>query len=423
MRVLVIGSGGREHALLWKLAHSPSVKEVYVIPGNDGMTDVAHLIPVKGTEDILDFARLMEVDLTVAGPETVLTEGLADKFAEKGMAFFGPSAAAAQIEGSKSFAKNLMKKYKIPTAAYETFTDEEKAVSYIKKRKKYPLVIKADGLASGKGVVIAETEEQAVQAVRDMLEGKTFGSAGESVVIEEFMEGEEASVLCFTDGTTIVPMISAQDHKRIGDGDMGANTGGMGAYAPAPVMTKELDKIVYDTILLPAVKAMKKEGCPFKGCLYAGLMITKDGPKVVEFNCRFGDPETEAVLPLLESDLAKIMLACTKGTLKKERVEWKNACAVDVVLASEGYPATHSSGEEIVGLEEAKKTGCLVFHAGTAEKDGAVVSAGGRVLNVVAEAPDIRSAIEKAYRGVGCIHFKDAFCRRDIGHRALERMK
>ena len=321
MKVLVIGSGGREHALLWKLAHSPSVKEVYVIPGNDGMTDVAHLIPVKGTEDILDFARLMEVDLTVAGPETVLTEGLADKFAEKGMAFFGPSAAAAQIEGSKSFAKNLMKKYKIPTAAYETFTDEEKAVSYIKKRKKYPLVIKADGLASGKGVVIAETEEQAVQAVRGMLEGKTFGSAGESVVIEEFMEGEEASVLCFTDGNTIVPMISAQDHKRISDGDRGANTGGMGAYAPAPVMTKELDKIVYDTILLPAVKAMKKEGCPFKGCLYAGLMITKDGLKVVEFNCRFGDPETEAVLPLLESDLAKIMLACTKGTLKKEKVE------------------------------------------------------------------------------------------------------
>jgi len=264
LKVLVIGSGGREHALLWKLAHSPSVKEVYVIPGNDGMTDVAHLIPVKGTEDILDFARLMEVDLTVAGPETVLTEGLADKFAEKGMAFFGPSAAAAQIEGSKSFAKNLMKKYKIPTAAYETFTDEEKAVSYIKKRKKYPLVIKADGLASGKGVVIAETEEQAVQAVRGMLEGKTFGSAGESVVIEEFMEGEEASVLCFTDGNTIVPMISAQDHKRISDGDRGANTGGMGAYAPAPVMTKELDKIVYDTILLPAVKAMKKKAARLK---------------------------------------------------------------------------------------------------------------------------------------------------------------
>ena len=393
MKVLVIGSGGREHALLWKLAHSPSVKEVYVIPGNDGMTDVAHLIPVKGTEDILDFARLMEVDLTVAGPETVLTEGLADKFAEKGMAFFGPSAAAAQIEGSKSFAKNLMKKYKIPTAAYETFTDEEKAVSYIKKRKKYPLVIKADGLASGKGVVIAETEEQAVQAVRGMLEGKTFGSAGESVVIEELMEGEEA------------------------------NTGGMGAYAPAPVMTKELDKIVYDTILLPAVKAMKKEGCPFKGCLYAGLMITKDGPKVVEFNCRFGDPETEAVLPLLESDLAKIMLACTKGTLKKESVEWKNACAVDVVLASEGYPATHSSGEEIVGLEEAKKTGCLVFHAGSMKKNGRYFVNGGRVLNVAAVAPTLKEAQDKAYEGVSKISWRGMQYRHDIADKGLKRLK
>lgn len=363
------------------------------------------------------------MDLTVAGPETVLTEGLADKFAEKGMAFFGPSAAAAQIEGSKSFAKNLMKKYKIPTAAYETFTDEEKAVSYIKKRKKYPLVIKADGLASGKGVVIAETEEQAVQAVRGMLEGKTFGSAGESVVIEEFMEGEEASVLCFTDGNTIVPMISAQDHKRISDGDMGANTGGMGAYAPAPVMTKELDKIVYDTILLPAVKAMKKEGCPFKGCLYAGLMITKDGPKVVEFNSRFGDPETEAVLPLLESDLAKIMLACTKGALKKEKVEWKNACAVDIVLASEGYPATHSSGEEISGLEEAKKAGCLVFHAGSMKKKGKYFVNGGRVLNVAAVAPTLKEARDKAYEGVSKISWRGMQYRHDIADKGLTRLK
>lgn len=256
-----------------------------------------------------------------------------------------------------------------------------------------------------------------------MLEGKTFGSAGESVVIEEFMEGEEASVLCFTDGNTIVPMISAQDHKRISDGDMGANTGGMGAYAPAPVMTKELDKIVYDTILLPAVKAMKKEGCPFKGCLYAGLMITKDGPKVVEFNCRFGDPETEAVLPLLESDLAKIMLACTKGTLKKERVEWKNACAVDVVLASEGYPATHSSGEEIVGLEEAKKTGCLVFHAGSMKKNGRYFVNGGRVLNVAAVAPTLKEAQDKAYEGVSKISWRGMQYRHDIADKGLKRLK
>lgn len=256
-----------------------------------------------------------------------------------------------------------------------------------------------------------------------MLEGKTFGSAGESVVIEEFMEGEEASVLCFTDGNTIVPMISAQDHKRISDGDMGANTGGMGAYAPAPVMTKELDKIVYDTILLPAVKAMKKEGCPFKGCLYAGLMITKDGPQVVEFNCRFGDPETEAILPLLESDLAKIMLACTKGTLKKERVEWKNACAVDIVLASEGYPATHSSGEEIVGLEEAKKTGCLVFHAGSMKKKGRYFVNGGRVLNVAAVAPTLKEARDKAYEGVSKISWRGMQYRHDIADKGLTRLK
>lgn len=422
MRVLVIGSGGREHALLQKLADSPSVKEVYVIPGNDGMTDVAHLIPVKGEEDILDFARLMEVDLTVAGPETVLTEGLADKFAEKGMTFFGPSAAAAQIEGSKSFAKDLMKTYNIPTASYEIFTDEKKAVSYLKKQNKYPIVIKADGLASGKGVVIAEDENEAIHAVTGMLEGKTFGGAGKSVVIEEFMEGEEASVLCFTDGDTIVPMISSQDHKRIGDGDRGPNTGGMGAYAPAPVMTKELDTIVYETILLPTIKAMRKEGCPFKGCLYAGLMITKDGPKVVEFNCRFGDPETEVVLPLLKSDLAKIMLSCAHGRLKEEKVEWKDACAVDVVLASEGYPATHTSGEEIFGIEEAKMAGCIIFHAGTVKKKGKYLVNGGRVLNVVAVAPTLKEARDKAYEGVSKISWRGMQYRHDIADKGLKHL-
>ncbi len=423
MKVLVIGSGGREHALLWKLAHSPSVKEVYVVPGNEGMTDVAHLIPVKGAEDILDFARLMDVDLTVAGPETVLTEGLADRFEEQGLAFFGPSRAAAQIEGSKTFAKDLMKKYKIPTAAYETFTEEEKAVAYIKKHKKYPMVIKADGLAAGKGVVIAESEKEALEAVCGMLEGKSFGNAGKSVVIEEFMEGEEASVLCFTDGESIIPMISSQDHKRISDGDIGPNTGGMGAYAPAPVMTEELNRIVYDKILLPTIKAMKKEGHPFKGCLYAGLMITKNGPKVVEFNCRFGDPETEAVLPLLDSDLGEIMLACAKGTLKKETVEWKKACAVDVVLASEGYPATHSAGEEITGLEEAKETGCLLFHAGTARKNGKFIVNGGRVLNVVAVAPTLKEARDKAYEGVSKISWKGMQYRHDIADKGLKHLK
>lgn len=419
MKVLVIGSGGREHALLWKLSQSPSVADVYVVPGNDGMSDVASLIPIKGNEDIIDFARLMQVDLTVAGPETVLTEGLADEFEKRGMAFFGPSKAAARIEGSKGFAKALMKKYGIPTAAYETFDDEEKAIAYLKANDTYPIVIKADGLASGKGVIIAQSEEEAIDTVKDMLEGHTFSGAGRSVVIEEFMEGEEASMLCFCDGTNVVPMISAQDHKRIFDFDKGPNTGGMGAYAPAPVMTKEMCEEVNVRILRPIVAAMKKEGYPFKGCLYAGLMITSEGPKVVEFNCRFGDPETEAVLPLFDGDLARVMFDCVQGTLSDEAVVWKKACAVDVVLASEGYPASHSSGEVISGIEDAKKAGCLVFHAGTVKKNGQYVVNGGRVLNVVALADTLAEAKAKAYEGVSCISWRGMQYRHDIADKGL----
>lgn len=419
MKVLVIGSGGREHALLWKLSQSPSVTDVYVVPGNDGMSDVASLIPIKGNEDIIDFARLMQVDLTVAGPETVLTEGLADEFEKRGMAFFGPSKAAARIEGSKGFAKALMKKYGIPTAAYETFDDEEKAIAYLKANDTYPIVIKADGLASGKGVIIAQSEEEAIDTVKDMLEGHTFSGAGRSVVIEEFMEGEEASMLCFCDGTNVVPMISAQDHKRIFDFDKGPNTGGMGAYAPAPVMTKEMCEEVDVRILRPIVAAMKKEGYPFKGCLYAGLMITSEGPKVVEFNCRFGDPETEAVLPLFDGDLARVMLDCVHGTLSDEAVVWKKACAVDVVLASEGYPASHSSGEVISGIEDAKKAGCLVFHAGTVKKNGQYVVNGGRVLNVVALADTLAEAKAKAYEGVSRISWRGLQYRHDIADKGL----
>lgn len=419
MKVLVIGSGGREHALLWKLSQSPSVTDVYVVPGNDGMSDVASLIPIKGNEDIIDFARLMQVDLTVAGPETVLTEGLADEFEKRGMAFFGPSKAAARIEGSKGFAKALMKKYGIPTAAYETFDDEEKAIAYLKANDTYPIVIKADGLASGKGVIIAQSEEEAIDTVKDMLEGHTFSGAGRSVVIEEFMEGEEASMLCFCDGTNVVPMISSQDHKRIFDFDKGPNTGGMGAYAPAPVMTKEMCEEVNVRILRPIVAAMKKEGYPFKGCLYAGLMITSEGPKVVEFNCRFGDPETEAVLPLFDGDLARVMLDCVHGTLSDEAVVWKKSCAVDVVLASEGYPASHSSGEVISGIEDAKKAGCLVFHAGTVKKNGQYVVNGGRVLNVVALADTLAEAKAKAYEGVSRISWRGMQYRHDIADKGL----
>lgn len=423
MKVLVIGSGGREHALCWKLRESPSVEKVYAIPGSDGMQDVASSVPVASQEDILDFARLMQVDLTVAGPETVLAEGLGDRFREAGLPFFGPSQAASRIEGSKGFAKELMKKYHIPTAAYETFTSEEDAVAYVKVQTKYPLVIKADGLAAGKGVVIAQDEAEALEAVRDMMEGKSFGAAGTTVVIEEFMEGEEASVLSFCDGTTIVPMISSQDHKRIHDGDEGPNTGGMGAYAPAPVMTADLMKTVQETILQPACDAMRAEGYPFVGCLYAGLMITSEGPKVVEFNCRFGDPETEVVLPMLDGDLAEIMMHCVNGTLSPEDVHWKDGYAVDVVLASEGYPAGHTDGDAICGIEDAQRAGCHIFHAGTKKKSGAFVTAGGRVLNVVARGATLREARDKAYEGVSHIQWRGMQYRRDIAAKGLKHLE
>lgn len=422
MKVLVIGSGGREHALCWKLSQSADVTDVYVIPGNDGMTDTASPIPVASDEDILDFARLMRVDLTVAGPETVLAKGIGDKFKEAGLPFFGPSRAAARIEGSKGFAKELMKNYHIPTAAYRSFTDEREAVDYVKTQS-YPLVIKADGLAAGKGVVIAQTAEEAEAALHDMMGGKAFGSAGTSVVIEEYMEGEEASVLAFCDGHTIVPMISAQDHKRIFDHDEGPNTGGMGAYAPAPVMTEALMADVQEKILDPICRAMAREGYPFIGCLYAGLMITRDGPKVVEFNCRFGDPETEVVLPMLDSDLFRIMMRCVNGTLSADDVKWKKGYAVDVVLASEGYPQTHSDGDVITGLEEAKETGCLIFHAGTKKQNGRFVTHGGRVLNVVAMAPTLQEARDNAYRGVSYICCRGMQYRHDIAARGLKHLK
>ncbi len=422
MKILVIGSGGREHALCWKLAQSEGVTDVYVIPGNDGMTDVASPIPVAGDEDILDFARLMKVDLTVAGPETVLAKGLGDKFKKAGLPFFGPSKAAARIEGSKGFAKELMKNYHIPTAAYQTFTNEKEAADYA-RRQSYPLVIKADGLAAGKGVVIAQNVDEAEEAIADMMEGRSFGGAGRSVVIEEFMEGEEASVLAFCDGHTIVPMISSQDHKRIFDNDEGPNTGGMGAYAPAPVMTEELMAEVQEKILDPICHAMATEGYPFVGCLYAGLMITRDGPKVVEFNCRFGDPETEVVLPMLDSDLAQIMLHCIHGTLSADDVKWKKGYAVDVVLASEGYPQTHSDGDVLTGLAEAKETGCLIFHAGTKKENGHFVTHGGRVLNVVALAPTLQEARDNAYRGMSYIRCRGMQYRRDIAAKGLRHLQ
>lgn len=422
MKVMVIGTGGREHALAWKLSQSPQVDEVIAAPGSVGMTDVASIVPANGTLDYVEIAREMGVDLTVAGPETVLTEGLADEFEKAGLLFFGPSKAAARIEGSKGFAKDLMKKYHVPTAAYETFTDEAKALDYIRSQTRWPQVIKADGLAAGKGVIIAENLEAAETAIRDMMDGNAFGGAGKKLVIEEFMDGEEASVLCFCDGTHVVPMIASQDHKRVGDGDTGLNTGGMGAYAPAPVVTEDLMERIKKEILVPMVSGMKAEGYPFKGCLYAGLMITPEGPKVVEFNCRFGDPETEAVLPLLDSDLAQIMLDCIRGTLTEDEVKWKKGYAVDIVMATKGYPGPHTKDDVITGLAEAQKAGCHIFHAGTKLKGDHFVTNGGRVLNIVATAPTLEEARAKAYSGVEKIHWEGAQFRHDIANKGLKHL-
>ena len=425
MNILVIGGGGREHTLAWKLAQSPSATKLYAIPGNPGMAAVAECvsgISIEDNEAVVAFAEEHAIDLVVIGPEVPLTNGIVDAFEAAGILAFGPRKAAAELEGSKAFSKGLMKKYGIPTAKYEVFTDAEAAKDYV-RQEGAPIVIKADGLAAGKGVIVAETCDEALAAVADIMEDQEFGAAGNRVVIEEFMEGEEASLLCFTDGETIVPMISSQDHKRAYDGDKGPNTGGMGTYAPAPVMTPAMIEATKEKILKPVIAAMKQEGRTYQGCLYAGLMITKGGPKVVEFNARFGDPETQVVLPLLKSDLVDIMVACAKGdgSLKDLDIAWSDGAAVCVVLASGGYPKSYRKGYEITGLDEAEKLGCHVFHAGTAERDGSVVTAGGRVLGVVAEAADVRAAVDKAYQGVNVIDFKDKMFRHDIAHRALER--
>ena len=424
MNILVIGSGGREHTLAWKLSQSPKAAKLYAIPGNPGMAEVAECvegISITDNDAVAAFAKEKQIDLAVVGPEVPLTNGLVDALNAAGIKAFGPTKLAAEIEGSKAFSKGLMKKYGIPTAKYEVFTESDAARAYI-EQEGAPIVIKADGLAAGKGVIVAMTKEEALAAIADIMEDQEFGTAGSRVVIEEFMEGEEASLLCFTDGKTICPMISSQDHKRAYDGDKGLNTGGMGTYAPAPVMTKAMVEKAYETILVPTIKAMEQEGRLYKGCLYAGLMITAEGPRVVEFNARFGDPETQVVLPLLESDLVDIMLACADGTLAEQDIQWSDGAAVCVVMASGGYPKSYQKGFAIVGLAEAKAVGTEVFHAGTAEKDGQIVTAGGRVLGVVAKADDVKTAVDKAYAGVREISFQDAFYRNDIAHRALERL-
>ena len=419
MNILVIGSGGREHALYWKLSESPQTEQIYAIPGNPGMGASA-AIALDDHAAILRFVKEHEIGLVVVGPEVPLMNGLVDELEAAGIRAFGPRANAAEIEGSKSFAKDLMKKYGIPTARYEVFTAAEPAHAYI-RQEGAPIVVKADGLAAGKGVIVAMTEQEALDAVDAIMEDHSFGDAGARVVIEEFMEGEEASLLAFTDGTMIRPMISAQDHKRAYDGDRGPNTGGMGTYAPAPVMTPEMTERAVEEILKPTIAAMAKEGRVYRGCLYLGLMVTADGPKVVEFNARFGDPETQVVLPLLDSDLVAIMCACADGTLADVPIRWKDGAAVCVVLASGGYPGHYDKGQEIHGLADAEAMGALVFHAGTAMKDGKLVTNGGRVLGVVGRGADISSAVDAAYAAATKISFKDAYYRKDIAHRALER--
>ena len=419
MNILVIGSGGREHALYWKLSESPQTEQIYAIPGNPGMGASA-AIALDDHAAILRFVKEHEIGLVVVGPEVPLMNGLVDELEAAGIRAFGPRANAAEIEGSKSFAKDLMKKYGIPTARYEVFTAAEPARAYI-RQEGAPIVVKADGLAAGKGVIVAMTEQEALDAVDAIMEDHSFGDAGARVVIEEFMEGEEASLLAFTDGRTIRPMISAQDHKRAYDGDRGPNTGGMGTYAPAPVMTPEMTERAVEEILKPTIAAMAKEGRVYRGCLYLGLMVTADGPKVVEFNARFGDPETQVVLPLLDSDLVAIMCACADGMLADVPIHWKDGAAVCVVLASGGYPGHYEKGQEIHGLADAEAMGALVFHAGTAMKAGKLVTNGGRVLGVVGRGADISSAVDAAYAAATKISFKDAYYRKDIAHRALER--
>jgi phosphoribosylamine---glycine ligase len=422
MKVLVVGGGGREHALVWKISQSPRVTKIYAAPGNAGIAQLAECAPIKAEDraGLLSFARSRAIDLTVVGPEGPLSQGIVDEFTKAGLRAFGPSGKAAEIEASKRFSKDLMKKYNIPTAEYGVFIDKAAAESYV-RAKGAPIVVKADGLAAGKGVVVAETVDEAVKALDLIMTEKAFGAAGNLVVIEECLKGEEASFMAFSDGKTVVPMASSQDHKRVFDGDRGPNTGGMGAYSPAPVVTRKLERKVMDTIMIPTVQAMENEGRLFKGVLYAGLMIDNGEAKVLEFNARFGDPETQPVMARLDTDLIDIIEAILDGSLSKIDIKWKPSSAVCVVMASGGYPGNYEKGREIRGLENVAKLGNVsVFHAGTAMKDGKIVTDGGRVLGVTGTGPVVAAAIDNAYKGVREITFEGAHFRRDIGARALE---
>lgn len=425
MKVLVIGSGGREHALAWKLVKSPRVDRVYVLPGNAGTAREEGLENVAG--DVMDFesqvrfAKENQIDLTIIGPEAPLVEGVVDAFQAEGLKVFGPDRGAAQLEGSKSYTKQFLQRYHIPTASYESFTDIEAAKSYIKSVG-VPIVIKADGLAAGKGVVIAHSLKEAWSTLEDMLSGNVFGNAGSRVVIESLLTGEEASFIVIADGTHVVPFASSQDHKPIFDGDKGANTGGMGAYSPAPVVTPELHKRIMDQVILPTIEGMAKEGHPYIGFLYAGLMISPEGvPNVIEFNCRFGDPETQPIMFRMQSDLVDLCEAALEGKLENQSVAFDDQVALTVVMASGGYPESYDKGDEISGLEGLDDETGKVFHAGTAEKNGKVVTNGGRVLGITCLGKTVIEAQKRAYEMVDRISWKNAYWRKDIGFRAIER--
>lgn len=418
MKIMVIGGGGREHAIIKKLKENKAIDKIYALPGNGGIENDAVCIPIGACEidKIVDFASSEKIDYAVVAPDDPLVLGAVDRLEEIGIPCFGPRANAAIIEGSKVFSKNLMKKYSIPTASYETFNDMEKALAYLENAP-IPTVIKADGLALGKGVTVALTREEAKKAVVEAMQDKKFGRSGESIVIEEYLEGPEISVLAFTDGKTVKPMVSSMDHKRSGDNDTGLNTGGMGTIAPNPYYTDKVAKICMDTIFVPTINAMNQEGRTFKGCLYFGLMLTKDGPKVIEYNCRFGDPETQVVLPLLESDLLTVMKATTDGTLSETDVKFKDADACCVIMASDGYPVSYKKGYEITIPEEIFDS---VYVAGATQKDGKLYTSGGRVLGVTSVASTLKEAIDSSYKKVKEISFENAYYRHDIGQRALK---
>lgn len=424
MNILIVGGGGREHAIAAALKKSPKVEKLFCAPGNAGISRIAECFPVKATDidGIVELAKKLNPDYVFVAPDDPLVLGLVDKLNENGFKTFGPRANAAILEGSKAFSKALMKKYNIPTAAYETFTDAEKAVAYIKQQNKYPTVIKCDGLALGKGVIIAQNFEEAQDAVKSMMIDQKFGKSGSEVVIEEFMRGVEVTVLAFTDGKTVKPMISSMDHKRALDGDEGLNTGGMGTIAPNPYYTKEIAEECMKNIFVPTINAMQSEGRPFKGCLYFGLMLTSEGAKVVEYNARFGDPETQVVLPLLETDFVDIIEAIYEEKLDNLDIRWSDKTCACVVMASGGYPEKYETGKEISGLDENGQLSdgsAFVYHAGTKLENGKFLTAGGRVLGVTATGADLKTALDSAYAAVGEISFDKAHSRKDIGQRAL----